>query len=243
MTATEYTPIFDWSTPRSRKFSLLSFIAASAVLHAFCFYVFQIIYPPTVALTPPPGRISLINGDTEEGRVLLRWVEAEDPALSSYTQRPNESENLALPKVEHVPSYLVSKPVLRELPPNESDLSVPSADPPAPVPMTYATSALVATVTPTSINFSEEISARAPAQTPSMQFKSLRKDAPQIAQFRIAVGSAGDVRFCFLQNSSGDSALDEQARHQLLLCRFSPSDEDLSWGTATFDWGNDLAAP
>jgi hypothetical protein len=96
-------------------------------------------------------------------------------------------------------------------------------------------------VTPTTIQYSEEISARGP-QIPRMEFKSAIKDAPQIAQFRIAIGGAGDVRFCFLQNSSGDAALDEQARHQLLLCRFAPSDQELSWGTATFDWGNDVAA-
>ena len=133
MTATEYKPIFDWSTSGGRRLSLASFIAASAALHALCFYIFQIIYPPAVALSPPPGRITLINGDTDEGRVLLRWIEAEDPALSSHTQRPAETGNLALPKIEHVPSYLTSQPVLREIPPNEPDMRVPSAQPPGPV--------------------------------------------------------------------------------------------------------------
>src|SRR5450755_2476722 len=243
MITAEYKPIFDWSAPRSRKLTLVSFIAASAAVHAFCFYIFQIIYPPTVALTPPPGRISLITSATDEGNVLLRWIEAEDPALSSYTQRPAEAGNLALPKVEHVPSYLASQPRLRELPPNESDLSVPSARPPAPVPMTYASPTMLTTITPTSVQFSEEISPRAPAQFPLLQFTSSMKDAPQTAQFRIAVGRAGEVRFCFPQNTSGDPALDEQARRQLLLSRFAASDEELSWGTAEFNWGNDLAAP
>ncbi|MGZ5537108.1 MAG: energy transducer TonB, partial [Chthoniobacterales bacterium] len=234
MTATEYKPIFDWSAPRSRRLTLTSFIAASAAVHAFCFYVFQIIYPPTVALTPPPGRISLINGDTDEGRVLLRWIEAEDPALSSYTQRPPESGNLALPKVDHVPSYLTSQPVLRELPSNEPELHVPSARPPGPVPMNYAAPAMSTVVTPTSVQFSEEISA--PPPLPPMQFKSTIKDAPQSTQFRIAVGRGGDLRFCFLQSSSGDPALDEQARQQLLRTRFLPNEQELTWGTATFDW-------
>src|SRR3978361_9910 len=99
-----YTPIFNWGPARSRKVSLISFIAASAVLHAFCFYIFQIIYPPTVALLPPPARVNIITPDSEEGRVLLRWLEAEDPALSSITQRWPESSDFALPKAEHVPS-------------------------------------------------------------------------------------------------------------------------------------------
>src|SRR3954468_10664621 len=84
----DYSPIFDWSAPRARRISLLSFLGASAALHALCFYVFQIIYPPTISLLPPPARINLITGESEQGRLLLRWLEAEDPALSSTTQRP-----------------------------------------------------------------------------------------------------------------------------------------------------------
>jgi hypothetical protein len=82
-----FTPIFNWSPRRSRKLSLISFIVGSAVLHALCFYVFQVVYPPTIALLPPPARVNLITPETEEGRLLLRWIEAEDPALSSTTQR------------------------------------------------------------------------------------------------------------------------------------------------------------
>ncbi len=84
----EFTPVFDWSPRRGRKLSLISFITASAVVHALCFYVFQVIYPPTVALLPPPARVTVISPNTDEGRLLLRWIEAEDPALSSTTQRP-----------------------------------------------------------------------------------------------------------------------------------------------------------
>ena len=97
--AIEYTPIFNWSPARSRKVSIISFIAASAVLHALCFYIFQIIYPPTVALLPPPARVSIITPASEEGRLLLRWIEAEDPALSSTTQRPPDASSFARPAV------------------------------------------------------------------------------------------------------------------------------------------------
>ncbi|HEV8185617.1 MAG TPA: hypothetical protein VGP40_06640, partial [Chthoniobacterales bacterium] len=76
----DFAPLFDWSPPRRRKLSIISFIAASTALHALCFYVFQIIYPPTIALLPPPARVNLITAASEEGRVLLRWIEAEDPA-------------------------------------------------------------------------------------------------------------------------------------------------------------------
>jgi hypothetical protein len=50
--------------------------------------------------------------------------------------------------------------------------------------------------------------------------------------------------------SSGDPALDEQAREHLSLARFpqapassSAAVPGLAWGTATVDWGNDVAHP
>ncbi|MEP7078228.1 MAG: hypothetical protein ABI795_04300, partial [Chthoniobacterales bacterium] len=68
------TTVFRWDSPDRRRWGLALFIATSVALHAICFYVFQITYPPTVALLPPPARVNLITPATEEGRVLLRWV-------------------------------------------------------------------------------------------------------------------------------------------------------------------------
>jgi hypothetical protein len=239
----EYTPIFDWHPPRSRKLSLISFIAASAMLHALCFYIFQIIYPPTVALIPPPARVSMITSDSEDGRLLLRWMEAEDPALSSMTQRPPDAATFALPKVEHVPSYRTMQPALKEPPPYQPDLSVPSARPPGPVPQQRSATPAAAATTPSTISFSEEIHSLGAAQLPPLKLSAASKEPPQAAQFRIAIGSRGEVRHAFLHESSGDSALDEQARGYLLQCRFPHGGSDLIWATATFEWGNDLAAP
>ena len=80
--------IFAWDPRRQRKFAIAGFLFGSLALHALGFYLFQIVYPPAVALLPPPGRVSLISPDSDEGRVLLRWLEAEDPALASTTQPP-----------------------------------------------------------------------------------------------------------------------------------------------------------
>jgi hypothetical protein len=62
------------------------------------------------------------------------------------------------------------------------------------------------------------------------------------------VSGIGEMRYCFLLNSSGDPALDKQARRYLTLCRFSKSpasaeqnDPFLTWGIATIEWGSDVA--
>ena len=93
-----------------------------------------------------------------------------------------------------------------------------------------------------------ELEALGSAQLPDLKFSGSSQESPQAAQFRIAVNSHGEVRHCFLQHSSGDAALDEQARKYLTLTRFSPVENrkskienDLTWGTATLEWGNDLA--
>ncbi len=245
----EFTPLFNWSPVRRRKLSLFSFIAASVALHALCFYLFQIIYPPTVALLPPPARVNLITANSEEGRLLLRWIEAEDPALSSMTQRPPDSVVSAVPDVNHVPSYTNWRPALREPPPMQPDLRIPSAQPPGPVPTRRQTQPQPAPTTQSTIEFAEAESLGTPA-TPPLKFSASRRESPQSAEFRVAISHDGTVRHSFLERSSGDAALDEQARHAIALTRFPPREIDvpglkdgLVWTTAAIEWGNDIALP
>ena len=249
-TPAEFTPIFDWNPRPRRKVSLISFIVASTVLHGLCFYVFQIVYPPTVALLPPPARVNLITPETEEGRLLLRWIEAEDPALALTTQREPNASAFAPPQVAHVPTYLNRQPALKELPPDQPDLRVPSSRPPGPVPLPRASPPPPAGIAPTTITFAANSDALGAAQIPPLQFTGSPKEPPQAAQFRVAITPRGDVRHCLVQDSSGDRSLDEQARRYLLLCRFpetrnvnSTADGALIWTTATVEWGNDITPP
>lgn len=241
--------VFTWDQPRSRRLALTGFLSASVVLHALCFYAFQIVYPPAVALLPPPGRITVIAPNTEEGRVLLNWLEAEDPALASTTQPPADRKSLAMPTIQHAPSYLMRQAVLKEVPPSEPDPAVPSAQPPAPVRSLSAPVQLVTKIVPTIVRLSPELETIGAPQRPEMKFTAGDHESPQAAQFRIAVGQDGAVRYSFLERSSGDATLDEQARKYLALFRFSAIgnskpdvQNDFAWGTATFDWGNDIVA-
>jgi hypothetical protein len=105
-------------------------------------------------------------------------------------------------------------------------------------------------ITQTSITFAADGTALGAAQIPPLQFTASSKEPPQAAEFRVAISPRGDVRHCLVQVSSGDRALDEQARRYLLLCRFpeiknrQPSHEgELVWTTAAVEWGNDIASP
>jgi hypothetical protein len=242
--------LFNWEGPDRRKLVIAGFLAASVIAHAACFYVFQIVYPPTVSLLPPPARVSLISAASEEGRTLLRWIEAEDPALASTTLRSPETQTHALPGVVHVPSYSGYEPALRQAAAPIVDLTIPSAQPPASVPLVRTRTPPVAAKAPTSVVFSKEIENLGSASLPTMTFAASTSEPPESIRFHIGVGARGAVRYCFPLNSSGDPVLDEGARQYLALCRFplrSTSDkktEDaLVWGMATIEWGNDVAQP
>jgi hypothetical protein len=242
--------LFSWDLPRHRRGAILAFLALSLLAHAICFYIFQVVYPPTVTLLPPPARVALITPASEEGRTLLRWIDAEDPAVAFTTQRPPEARLRALPKVEHVPSYHAMEPTLKDLPPLEFDSRAPDSQPPGAVPFTRQKSAPTGGPIPTSVSFSSELDALGVAGLPPLKFIASNGETPEAIRFRVAVSSLGEIRFCFPINSSGDPALDEQARLYLARCRFpktASSDRKpaalLTWGIVTIAWGSDIARP
>jgi hypothetical protein len=242
--------IFGWDRPGKGKWAITGFLFASLAVHAFGFYLFQIVYPPAVALLPPPGRVSLIAPNSDEGRVLLRWLDAEDPALASTTQAPVDGKSLVMPTIQHAPSYLGRQSPLKDIPPAPQELRIPSARPPGPVERAAPRAQPSARTVPTIVRFSSEFEKFGVGQYPEFRFTASGHESPQAAQFRVAVDEAGELRYCYLQTSSGDPSLDEQARKYLALCRFphlarnpSPGPKTLSWGTASVEWGNDIILP
>jgi hypothetical protein len=240
--------LFSWEQPRRRQLALAAFLALSLAAHALCFYVFQIVYPPIVSLLPPPASVGVISSDSEEGRTLLRWIDAEDPALALTTQRPPEARPHDLLHVEHAPSYLAVKPALKEIP-----LQVPSprsldSQPPGPVSFDHRRPALAKGAITTSVSFSKELEAFGEPALPILRFAASKDEPPQTTRFRVAVNGIGEIHYCFPLNSSGDPELDKQAHRYLRLCRFSKNPDSgderypfLTWGTATIEWGSDIA--
>jgi len=242
--------LFNWEPPRRRQIAITTFLALSLMAHALCFYVFQIVYPTTVSLLPPPGRVSVISSNSEEGRTLLRWLDAEDPALAFTTQRPPEARLHSLPKVEHIPSYLAVELALKQVPLPVFDLHIPNSQPPGPVPFVDRQIAPAMGPTATSASFSKELDSFGAPTLPTPSFTSSNDETPETVRFRVAVNGLGEIRYCFPLNSSGDPALDEQVRRYLTLCRFSRGsvsgeklDRSLTWAVATVQWGNDVARP
>jgi hypothetical protein len=242
--------LFSWDSPRRRMTTLAAFLVLSLMAHALCFYAFQIVYPAPVALLPPPGRVTFITPHSEEGRTLLRWIEAEDPAVA-FTTDPAPGARLGvLPKTEHLPSYSTVEPVLKELPSLKPDLRIPSSQPPGAVKSTARTTTSPKAASRTYISFSKELDQFGTPTVPHFGFATSNEETPETLRFRVAVNDLGEIRYCFPINSSGDPALDEQARVQVIRTRFLQNRQtgtepgsSLVWGVATIQWGSDVARP
>jgi hypothetical protein len=242
--------LFSWDSPRPQKTVLLIFVVLSLIAHAFCFYVFQIVYPTPIALLPPRAGVTFIAPGSEQGRTLLRWIDAEDPALAFTTHAPPETKLDSIAKVQHEPSYFGLNPLLKKIPALKSDLHIPSSRPPGPVPIVARKTVTPGATGRTHISFSNELEQFGLPSIAQPHFAASNDETPQTLRFRVAVNGFGEIRYCFPINSSGDPALDEQGRLQLVRSHFSPTTStngepgvSLIWGTATIQWGSDIARP
>jgi hypothetical protein len=142
------------------------------------------------------------------------------------------------------------KPILKDLPPLRPDLRIPSSRPPsASYSPTRKTTSTRGTAR-THISFSNELDQFGVPSLPQSSFATSKEETPDTLRFRVAVNDLGEIRYCFPINSSGDPALDEQARLQVVRSRFprnretgNKPDSALVWGMATIHWGSDVARP
>ena len=102
----------------------------------------------------------------------------------------------------------------------------------------------------TYVSFSKEFDEFGTPTVPQSGFATSNEETPATLRFHVAVNDLGEIRYCFPVNSSGDPALDEQARLQVIRTRFLQNRQtgakpgsSLVWGMATIQWGSDAARP
>lgn len=100
-----YKPVFSWDAPRAGSVVALVFVALSIILHALGFYLFQVVYPPSVSLQPPPASLTLDRNAGRPGSLSARWMNAEDPSLIASVNlgQPDSLSHLRSPP--YLPSF------------------------------------------------------------------------------------------------------------------------------------------
>ncbi|MHA3774227.1 hypothetical protein ACXR0O_22090 [Verrucomicrobiota bacterium sgz303538] len=233
---------FEWEAERRFPLIFAGLLFISFLAHAAAFFIFQVRYPQRVTIPPLAPQVTVLSPDLPEHQQLLAWIAAEDPALGASATRAT------LPGVQQVP-YQPSYAAVRTLP-----RSAPGRIDPVPLPAGLNGIALleasVEDAIPqekapfrltTSLTVSEALAAR--AMRGSFTVRAPGSSPLDSAEFLIGVSSSGEVRYSFLQRSSGNNDVDDAASAELSKLSFSPAPSPITWGFVTVSWGDDTYLP
>jgi hypothetical protein len=238
-------PGFSGHAPGIIPWTLLGFILLSACLHAFGFFLFQSVYPPAAHVGPAPVQVGLVVPGTPEGDAILRWIDSQDPARAA---EPGAAPIPGLTDLPYKPSYetVHARPAMASTSP-EPALPYPAGASGLDLVRMAAAHAAASAPPPvsaaTALSFSGALKGAAVDPLPSLD--GLREADPgvlQPASFLLGVSDAGEVRYVFIQDPSGDKTLDAAAGRVLEQVRFRPPSQPLTWGFATFYWGSAVYA-
>ena len=229
--------IFQWRIQHRPLLILTGFIGLSFGIHALALYIFQIKYPGSVTIASPPVQVTLLSTTTPGYESLIRWIEAGNPAR---VISPPETTPPGMGIVSYKPSTARAQP---KLAPEKSD---PIHFPATIYPFTRSLHVGTAlpqgsekSNSPSSLRLTGSLVNRTPNHPIIIQptQKSLIPLKP--SRFITGINDRGEVRYLFLEESSGDKILDQWAEHHLSHLDFSNAQQPMTWGEATYFWGND----
>jgi len=242
MKATAPDADLTFATPDDSGFPYILFfcVLGSLIAHAGTFFLFQVVYPQRVTIPQPAPHVSLLTPSSPENIALLRWIEAEDPALVA---NDNPAAPPGLAEVRYHPSFLSPRTAPLGVPaetapavrfPRAADRLVPTASAKAALGSPVAIRAQATTVA-----FSGLLAARPLTKNPPVAFKYHAATPVQPTTLLVGVNSQGEVRFSLIEEPSGDQALDDLAVAHLREVSFAAAAAPVTWSFVTFSWGGD----
>lgn len=228
--------IFAW---QARDHSSWHLVAALVVLMgamAGFFFVFRIVHPVTQRLTTSPQRV--ISLDPHEPAALALIHRAQDRSFALLNEdesaAPLESALLAFR-----PSFEGYELKLRELEPandavKQPSLFTPGRDVLPPVPRRVVKPAAALPAATLRAVMSSTLAKRG---LTSVELPGIALTQPARVQFRVAVGSAGQVLTALPLGSAEESGVMQQLQTAVQALRFEPSEvQRIEWGEVSFRW-------
>ena len=228
--------IFAW---QARDHSTWHLVAALVVLlgaMAGFFFVFRIVHPVTQRVTTSPQRV--ISLDPHEPAALALIHRAQDRSFALLNEdesaAPLESALLAFR-----PSFEGYELKLRELEPandavKQPSLFTPGRDVLPPVPRRVVKPAAALPAATLRAVMSSTLAKRG---LTSVELPGIALTQPTRVQFRVAVGSAGQVLTALPLGSAEESGVMQQLQTAVQALRFEPSEvQRIEWGEVSFRW-------
>ncbi|MEM7010865.1 MAG: hypothetical protein AAF585_05210 [Verrucomicrobiota bacterium] len=232
--------IFRWKVPRiGWRFPF--FVFASLLAHVFAFYIFRVVNPPSVRVTPQPTRVMLLQPSDPDAARVLRILDDR-----AHTFGATESGDYGVSERAFVqfgaqfrPSFEGHEIALRDLTPLKADSRLPTlmeesslvlpksqiGSPPTP---------------PSAADPVPEFRLDPQFEDRSVEWDgNLPRNAVVGLRIRALVGvrSNGTVKNWFLDDFSGAEQLPEGlAREISRSLRFEPSESEMQWGWVEVIW-------
>lgn len=235
--------IFRWKKPRL-NWRFHFFIFASLLGHVFAFYIFRVVYPPAVQVTPQTTRVTLLQPSDPRAMQFLRALEDRTFSLGSGGGENLTEELLASRRASFRPSFLGHEIALRDLPRSEPDLRLPNLIDPDEVVLPRAE------LPPRPPEPAAAEETRIPVVKPGREFgeRTIEIDAGQLEgvepphrRFRalVAVRADGGLHHLMIDEEIESPLPENLAPWLRNAFRFSPADEasrELTWGWIEIIW-------
>jgi len=228
--------IFAWHARDHSTWHLVVALLMLMAAMAGFFFVFRIVHPVTRRVTTTPQRV--ISLDPRDPAALALIHRAQDRSFAllndDTASSPLEDGVLAFR-----PSFEGYELKLRELEPaaeavKQPRLFTPGRDVLPPVPRRVVEPVAAPPAATLRAVMSSTLAKRGPA---SVELPGIALTQPTRVQFRVAVGSAGQVLTALPLGSSEEAAVMQQLQTAVNALRFEPSEvRRIEWGEVSFRW-------
>jgi hypothetical protein len=228
--------IFAWQARDHSSWHLVVALVVLMGAMAGFFFVFRIVHPVTQRVTTSPQRV--ISLDPHEPAALALIHRAQDRSFALLNEdesaAPLESALLAFR-----PSFEGYELKLRELEPandavKQPSLFTPGRDVLPPVPRRVVKPAAALPAATLRAVMSSTLAKRG---LTSVELPGIALTQPARVQFRVAVGSAGQVLTALPLGSAEESGVMQQLQTAVQALRFEPSEvQRIEWGEVSFRW-------
>lgn len=234
--ASESALIFEWDV---RDYSLWRLVGALVLLMAAMtgfFFIFRIVHP--VAQRQPVTPQHVISLDPRNPAELALIHRAQDRSFALLSDDDSDLQ-VQSPLLAFQPSFAGHEIKLKELAPAPAAIQQPrlftaAADVLPPVPARSLSHVPVAPEARLHAVMSAELARRGP---PTVELEGIKLTQPTRVQFRVAVGSAGQIVTALPLSSVEDAEVMQQLHAAVTALRFTPDEvKRVEWGDISFRW-------
>lgn len=233
--------IFAWGARDHSTWHLFVALVLLMAAMAGFFFIFRIVHPVAQVLPVTPQHVISLDPTVPAELALIHRAQDRSFALLSD---PDAEVQVQSPLLAFRPSFEGHQIQLRELDPATTPIREPhiftaAADVLPPVARRVATKP-VATAPRTTLHaiLSSTLARRGPASVGLGD--SIKLTQPSRVQFRVAVGSSGQIVTALPLSSVEDAEIMQQLHDAVLALRFKASEvKRVEWGEISFRWEGD----